>query len=388
MKIKKLDKEKISIYKSLEKFSHFILKKWGELIIPHQKNLVLSKNQLEKLSHYLLGSLITGIKTDNLIDYFMLLRYRAAQYKNCEISEVIFPLLYLKLAIFSVIIEKDGLNSKYLNCLLSEWTKMEEIFILETIETYNIYQKQALVSELSKWKIDKSIGIVSFKSNSSTLSKYLCKKIQEAKKYNNLISLLLIDVDNLGQYDKEIAEYIIKRVVKIGKNILKNFTHNFIHYGSDMFVIVLFGKDKFETLKIAEKIRGKIEKDKLSKNIKYTISTGICIYPIDASSERELFLKADEALFEAKKKGKNKIVYFSPRTYPPGMKKCWKVINCDEKIRNKCLSFINNTICWHNNNLSCQKEWEEYCYGLCPAFLEWHLFSDKEILKTKNLVGE
>ncbi|MBP9015667.1 MAG: diguanylate cyclase, partial [Candidatus Atribacteria bacterium] len=43
---------------------------------------------------------------------------------------------------------------------------------------------------------------------------------------------------------------------------------------------------------------------------KFTISLGVASYPQDAQSPRELLIKADQALYQAKKQGRNRVVSY------------------------------------------------------------------------------
>ena len=59
---------------------------------------------------------------------------------------------------------------------------------------------------------------------------------------------------------------------------------------------------------IADRLRKKIEESVFAaydEKLKFTISTGISIYPQDATEEKALIEKADAALYTAKRGGKN-----------------------------------------------------------------------------------
>ena len=65
-----------------------------------------------------------------------------------------------------------------------------------------------------------------------------------------------------------------------------------------------------ERLRIeAEKIH--VEQPGKTGDKQLTISCGIATYPEDANSKDELILKADLALYEAKRSGKNRICLYS-----------------------------------------------------------------------------
>ena len=76
------------------------------------------------------------------------------------------------------------------------------------------------------------------------------------------------------------------------------------------FALILPEVNKKGALEIAEKARKRIEKLALSseKTDMVTASGGVSENPLDGASMEEILKKAKDALGEAKKKGKNKIV--------------------------------------------------------------------------------
>jgi diguanylate cyclase len=64
---------------------------------------------------------------------------------------------------------------------------------------------------------------------------------------------------------------------------------------------------------VAEKIKQKVEKTSLKfkgKELSITLSLGVATYPENASAKDSLFEKADRALYEAKRLGRNRAVHY------------------------------------------------------------------------------
>lgn len=86
-------------------------------------------------------------------------------------------------------------------------------------------------------------------------------------------------------------------------------------YGGEEFIILLLRTSKREGTKVAERLRTEIEnhefnyryKDKTVLTIKLTCSFGVSAFPEDGQTPEELILKADEALYRAKKMGRNRV---------------------------------------------------------------------------------
>ncbi len=86
-----------------------------------------------------------------------------------------------------------------------------------------------------------------------------------------------------------------------------------IRYAGDEFVLIVPGVDKEKAAQVGSMIHQKMAKTPLKtgdKQIKLACSIGISLYPIDGKDWEELFEKANEALYTAKKQGKGKVVIF------------------------------------------------------------------------------
>jgi len=81
-------------------------------------------------------------------------------------------------------------------------------------------------------------------------------------------------------------------------------------YGGEEFVIIVSEAKKEGGIKIAERIRKAIAKHKFilqEKEVQVTVSMGVSAYNEDGETKTEIIAKADEALYQAKATGKNKV---------------------------------------------------------------------------------
>lgn len=143
---------------------------------------------------------------------------------------------------------------------------------------------------------------------------YLEEEIQKAKKFQNNLSIIFLDVDNL----KEVNE---KHGHLMGSKVLQEIAHRIIlavrgidkvvRYGGDEFCIILPETDANGAFLVAERIKNTIAAKPFlvteSLETYLTASFGIASFPTHASSKEELIRKADKAMFDVKTLRKNGI---------------------------------------------------------------------------------
>jgi diguanylate cyclase (GGDEF)-like protein len=121
-------------------------------------------------------------------------------------------------------------------------------------------------------------------------------------------ALLMIDMDNFkvfnDTYGHQAGDAIIREISGMFKDISRKIDI-IARYGGEEFVIILPLTKKEEALVLAERIRKAVEKNPNLKNL--TISIGVASFPEDGNTKEDLIAKADKALYEAKKLGRNRI---------------------------------------------------------------------------------
>ena len=94
-----------------------------------------------------------------------------------------------------------------------------------------------------------------------------------------------------------------------------------VSYGGDEFVVVLTRHDSAAGGLLAEQIRAAIAENCFLTSqglaVRITISCGVASYPEDARNMVDLLGKADHALFETKRRGRNAIVTFAEMNAAP-----------------------------------------------------------------------
>ncbi len=118
------------------------------------------------------------------------------------------------------------------------------------------------------------------------------------------LSLLMLDIDNFKNYNDTqghlAGDDLLKNVAKVFKNSARA-VDIVCRYGGEEFVIMLPLTDKKGAQIIAERLRVQV-----ALYLPVTVSIGIASFPDDDQDIIGLVGKADDALYQAKKSGKNK----------------------------------------------------------------------------------
>lgn len=136
---------------------------------------------------------------------------------------------------------------------------------------------------------------------------------------NTPFVLLLMDIDNFKNLNDTQGHHHGDYALKIIASILKECTGPqdiVARYGGDEFAVILPLSDKETGKNIAEKIRNRVlVNPKLLSYPNISLSLGISAFPADAETGELILQKSDEALYMAKRMGKNYVyVYHDPES--------------------------------------------------------------------------
>ncbi|MFH1594248.1 MAG: sensor domain-containing diguanylate cyclase [Candidatus Omnitrophota bacterium] len=156
--------------------------------------------------------------------------------------------------------------------------------------------------------------------NSGELHKKLALEIESSRLEDNNISILMIDIDNFKPYnDSKGHQAGDEAIVKVASMLSrKSRNADFVaRYGGEEFTIIMPNTTKVIALTIAERLRKEIADtfalEKVPDGAAHlTVSIGISTFPYDGADRDKLIHKADLALYEAKRTGKNKICIYEP----------------------------------------------------------------------------
>jgi diguanylate cyclase (GGDEF)-like protein len=139
------------------------------------------------------------------------------------------------------------------------------------------------------------------------------EELQRAQRHKTPVALLMIDIDNFKEINDRFGHIAGDTVVRGIAEILRRSLRKFdlcSRFGGDEFAIVMPGSGPESAGHIAERVRQRIQEykpeDSELKEVGVTVSIGLSVtYDLSA---RELIGRADQAMYAAKRSGKNRVI--------------------------------------------------------------------------------
>ncbi len=163
----------------------------------------------------------------------------------------------------------------------------------------------------SKVYIDEMTGLYNYRY----LKEALWAETSRSERYNLFFSITVIDIDDIktinAQYGIEKGDEVIRAVARI-LDLNRRAEDTVFRYSGDEFIVLLPETSKSGAIAFISRIKRKLEEHFSKKEINITISAGISEFPSDSKDPVQLLEFANKALYEAKFRGKNRIVGYSP----------------------------------------------------------------------------
>jgi diguanylate cyclase (GGDEF)-like protein len=153
-------------------------------------------------------------------------------------------------------------------------------------------------------------------ANHREFQAHLDRELIRARKTKEALALIMCDVDHFKAINDSVGH-------PAGDKVLRHLTREILlpairpkdlvaRYGGDEFVLVLRGADARAAMAIAERIRRTVAGQAVMLDGKavsnLSLSLGIAVFPRDGDSREALVQAADQALYVAKRTGRNRVV--------------------------------------------------------------------------------
>ncbi|WP_323985057.1 diguanylate cyclase [Fusibacter ferrireducens] len=153
--------------------------------------------------------------------------------------------------------------------------------------------------------VDKLTGVQLRKS----IELAFTRELNLSRQNNTCLSVIMLDIDKFKNvndtYGHRKGDEILTKIGDLLKASIRSSDY-VGRYGGEEFIIILPETNATDGLKVAEKIRLKVDYQKLlGEEMPLTVSLGVSTYPDDGVNEEELVEKADQALYYSKNNGRN-----------------------------------------------------------------------------------
>lgn len=179
------------------------------------------------------------------------------------------------------------------------------------IETPKVIELRLFEKTLASAYLDELTGLCNFRF----FRDHLSREIQRSSRYDDPLSLLMLDVDDFKQYSDRNGHERGSEALSVVARLLTRSIRKIdlpARYGGEKFALILPSTSKIGARLVAERTRARVEMhafpdEEAQPGGRLTVSVGLATSPADAHDAGELVRHADRALYLAKDGGKNRV---------------------------------------------------------------------------------
>lgn len=215
-------------------------------------------------------------------------------------------------------IERCGVQRE---ALMNFIIRMMALDMSLAIETYHIEHMQELQESLDSLRNEgvELRGLVSTDALTGVYSRahileLFTRGIEVSRQQNKHLSLAMVDLDNFKMINDNhghvVGDQVLRLIGRKMQHMLRDSDY-IGRYGGEEFMIVLCGTRLEDAQRVVERLRESLADDPLNLGeglqLRVTLSAGVTELR-DDDSQLSITHRADEALYEAKRSGRNRII--------------------------------------------------------------------------------
>lgn len=190
----------------------------------------------------------------------------------------------------------------------------ERIYVSMLADLLSMAMQNATLLDPSrdgKW-VDQLTGV----SNRIHFLQRFENEIRRTENYRQALALFMFDIDEFKKINDTHGHHAGDVVIRKMAEIVKKSTRGSDlvgRFGGDEFMVLITSTTEEQAASFAEKIREMISATDIAipgteVPVRVTVSGGLAMFPTHGQSTTELFRAADEALYESKRQGRNRIL--------------------------------------------------------------------------------
>jgi len=189
--------------------------------------------------------------------------------------------------------------------ILNEESEEIEYFVSTSKDVTEIVKMQEKMKALAT--TDALTGI----KNRYSVNQEIENEMHRVKRYEGSFALMMFDIDFFKKvndtYGHDVGDYVLKEFSAIVSSHIRD-TDTFGRWGGEEFMLLAPNEEKDGAIKMAEKILKHIADFDFKEVGQVTASIGVTTCN-DSANKEKLLKKVDDALYEAKETGRNRVVY-------------------------------------------------------------------------------
>ncbi len=153
-------------------------------------------------------------------------------------------------------------------------------------------------------------------ANRRHLTAELEREVRRSERHERRFAVLMLDVDHFKGFNDAhghpAGDQVLMRLAGVLRDLVRE-VDTAARYGGEEFLVILPETPGTEAARVAERIRARVAEERFSPNggageVGVTVSIGVAEFPGDATKPDGLIESADQALYQAKEGGRNRVI--------------------------------------------------------------------------------
>lgn len=209
----------------------------------------------------------------------------------------------------------DRPNNQSFNASDLDWLKLFAPYAAAALEKIDLHEKAQRFQLLAI--TDPLTGLL----NRRYLEERFSQEIERSKRYQFPLSFVMMDIDSFKSFNDTFGHQAGDEVLRETAHCIRRSLRNFdvaARYGGEEFIVVLPETDVTSAMILAERLRKAVEQHFASERSRHpvTVSIGVSSLSKTLQNRHQVIRAADQALYAAKKRGKNCVVVYNTELVP------------------------------------------------------------------------